>query len=134
MDQKTYYGIAPDSKDVRKKDGYSAPNTDTVIISRKARQTAMTAQMEKAGIDQGTAKKLISGKFNITEPDWETFEAPVLQGQADRKIYDTAYFEAYTKELGALADRVQAYYEPEFSKIKGMNIEAARAYLFKTYK
>lgn len=129
-----YKGISSGSKDIRKRDKGSAPNTDTMIISKEARRAAMAAGMEKVGIDHGTVEKLISGKFNITEPDWEAFEAPTLQGQADRKVYNTAYFEAYGKELSALAERVQAHYAPELSKMESMNTEKALVYLFHTYK
>lgn len=129
-----YTGVVSGVKSTGTGSGPSIPKTDSVVISEEARQSAMMAEMEKDGLSHEAAEKLASGKITIAEPDWETFEVPTLKGQADPRIYDTAYFQAYTKELGELTKRVEAHYAQEYTQIGTMDAHDAMQYLFTRYK
>lgn len=112
----------------------TAYRTDTMTISAEARRAVMVDELEKDDLDHVTAQKLLSGKLTVNEPDWETFKLPTLEAQVDSKIYQNAYFQSYAKTLGEISRRVDEHYQPELSKIKGMEQKDALDYLFKTYK
>lgn len=113
--------------------GNSSPSFDSVEISEAGRQAAMVAEMEKDGISHEVAVKMASGQIQINEPDWDTFEVSTLKVNADSSIYRTTYMEAYLKNLTDIRSRVEAYYTPEYSKIKSMSDNKAMDYLYKTY-
>lgn len=115
------------------KSSTSTSNTDSLEISEAGRQAAMAAEMEKGGLSHDAAVKLASGQIKINEPDWDTFEVPTLKVSADPKIYNTTYLENYLKNLDDIRSRVEAYYTPEYSKIKSMDDNKVMDYLYKTY-
>lgn len=109
-------------------------NSDTLEISEAGRQAAMAAEMERGGLSHEAAVKLASGQIRFNEPDWEAFEFPTLEVQADPKIYQDTYIRALVENLYAVQREVEAHYASEFSKLQGMSGQKAMDYLFKTYK
>jgi hypothetical protein len=93
----------------------------------------MVAEMEKDGFSQEAAVKLTSGQIKINEPDWDTFELPTLEVQADPKIYQDTYIKAMVENLYAVQQEVENHYASESSKLQGMSDRDAMDYLFKTY-
>ena len=63
-----------------------------MTISEEGRQASIAAQMEAAGIDPALAEKLASGKIQIVEPDWDTFEIPTLVVNPDPKLSKQRFF------------------------------------------
>lgn len=128
-----YVGVISGAKKPEQSVGSSAPSSDTLEISEAGRQAAMAAEMEKDGLSREAAAKLASGRITINEPDWDTFQLPTLEVQADPDIYHTAYFKALAENLNEMREEVEAHYAPEFSKLQGMSDQEAGDYLFKTY-
>jgi hypothetical protein len=93
----------------------------------------MVAEMEKDGFSHEAAVKLASGQIKINEPDWDTFELPTLEVQADPKIYQDTYIKIMVENLYAVQQEVEAHYASESSKLQGMSDGDAMDYLFKTY-
>lgn len=113
---------------------HSNSSTDSLEISEAGRQAAMVAEMEKDGFNHEVAVKLASGQLKFNEPDWDTFEFPTLEVQANPKIYQDTYIKALVENLYAVQQEVEAHYSSESSKLQSMNDQEAMNYLFKTYK
>lgn len=113
----------------------SNPTTgaDTVTISEEGRQASIAAQMEAAGIDPALAEKLASGKIQIVEPDWDTFEIPTLVVNPDPKLFETTFLQTVTSEKEALETQVRDYYAPMLAELEGMDRDEAIHYLYRTY-
>ncbi len=112
----------------------SGSSSDTLEISEAGRQATMAAEMEKDGLSHEAAVKLASGQIKFNEPDWDTFEFPTLEVQADPKIYQDTYIKALVENLYAVQQEVETHYASESSKLQGMSDRDAMDYLFKTYK
>ena len=113
---------------------HSNSNTDSLEISEAGRQAAMAAEMEKDGFNHEVAVKLASGQIKVNEPDWDTFEFPTLEVQANPKIYQDTYIKALVENLHTIQQEVEAHYSSESSKLQSMSDQDAMNYLFKTYK
>lgn len=113
---------------------HSNSNTDSLEISEAGRQAAMVAEMEKDGFNHEVAVKLASGQIKVNEPDWDTFEFPTLEVQANPKNYQDNYIKALVENLYAVQQEVEAHYSSESSKLQSMSDQEAMNYLFKTYK
>lgn len=116
--------------------------SDRVEISREGR----TAALSGAGTPEPPAEKPNQPDgFDFTGVDWETFdwdswEMPTLDDtprwrrEIDPGEYRKKKMEVMIRNYGEIEDRVKAYYQPEYDKIKGMSKDRAMDYLWDTYK
>lgn len=107
---------------------------DSLVISEEGRQLAMAREMERDGISHETAMRLASGSLTVKEPDWESFEIPMLEVEPDPGVYRNAYVEESMKGFRELREQVISYYAPEFEKIRNMDALSVLDYLYRTYK
>lgn len=137
IQRNNYVGIISGVKEPMqdgKTSGTAVSGSATVEISEMARQAAMAAEMEKDGMRPEVAAKLAAGKITINEPDWDSFEVPMLKAQPNPAPYRTMYLNEVLKSYEAARNQVEEYYAPAYSRIQGMSDDKAAHYLYETYK